>query len=112
MTPGPPRLALVQRFTDQRPIAYAEMAAALEGLLWLFRNLTQPLAITLLTDSSVVYHTLVKGTGVTLRRSLRLQTLFVQAFCNKIQAGHGLVTSWVPSAENLADHLSRGVHAV
>jgi ribonuclease HI len=73
------------------------MAAALEGLQWLFSHLLQPHSITLLTDSTVVYYTLVKGTGVTLRRSLRLQNLFVNMFRNKVRAGHGLVTSWIPN---------------
>jgi hypothetical protein len=89
-----------------------EMAATLQGLLWMFCQLDQPTTVTIYTDSSSVYYSLVKGTGRTLRQSLRLQTLYVQMFKNKIQAGHGLVVRWVLSAENLADPLSRGVHAL
>jgi ribonuclease HI len=106
MTPGPPCLAIVQRYSDRRPIAYAEMAAALQGLLWIYQHLHEPTMVTLYTDSSVVYYTLVKGTGQTLCQSLRLQNLYCNMFKIKIQAGHGLVTRWVPSAENLADPLS------
>jgi hypothetical protein len=111
MTPGPPRLAMVQRYTDPRLLAYAEMAAAIQGLHWIFSHLQQPTMVTLLTDSTIVYYTLVKGTGKTLRQSLRLQNLYCTMWKIKIQAGHCLITRWVPSADNLADPLSRGVHA-
>jgi hypothetical protein len=108
--PGPPR-AIVQHYTDTRTIAFTEMAAALRGLLWYIRDvLTEPTTITLYTDSSTVYYTLVKGTGLTLRASPLLQQLFVATWMNKNKAGHGLVVRWVPSEHNLADPLTRGVH--
>jgi hypothetical protein len=107
---GPPRLALVSRYTDTRPIAFPEMAAALKGLIWYMRTLDEPTTITLYTDSSIVYYFFVRGIGVTSRRSLILQQLYYTMFKIKIQAGHGLVVRWVPSSENLAGPLSRGVH--
>jgi hypothetical protein len=86
------------------------MAAVLKGAIRYMQTLEQPTAVTLFTDSLVVYHTLVKGTGVTLRRSLILQQLYARLYQIKTQAGHGLVVRWVSSDENLADLLSRGVH--
>jgi hypothetical protein len=74
---GPPRVALVQRFTSPRNIAWTEMAAALKGAIWCCTShLDQPTTLTLFTDSQVVYHTIVKGTGVTLRSSPLLQDLY------------------------------------
>jgi hypothetical protein len=59
-----PRMALVRRYADAKPIAFAEMTSALVGLLWLQRSiLERPTTIALCTDSSVVFHTLCKGTG-------------------------------------------------
>jgi hypothetical protein len=48
---GPPRTALVQRFTSPRSIAWAEMAAALKGLIWCATSqVDQPTTLTLYTD--------------------------------------------------------------
>jgi ribonuclease HI len=108
---GPPRREIWQQYTDHRPIAYAEMAAALKGLIWCIRHcLHQPTAITLHTDSTIVYHTIVKGGGWTLRSSALVQRLYVQMYIEMNKAGHSLVCRWVPSEENLADPLTRGVH--
>jgi hypothetical protein len=83
---------MVQHYVDSRPIAFAEMAAALKGLLWFTRtHLHQPTTITLATDSRVVYHTLEKGTGLTLRLSAILQKLYVCTLYEIIKAGHALV---------------------
>jgi ribonuclease HI len=109
---GTPRVSMVQHFMDSRQITVAEMAAALRGLQWCIQeHLTQPTNITLFTDSVVVYHTLVKGTGLTLRASSLLQDLFVNTWIMKNKAGHGLVVRWVPSEQNLADPLSREIHS-
>jgi hypothetical protein len=73
--------------------------------------LQEPTTITLYTDSSTVYHTLVKGTGLTLQASPLLQKIFVAMWIMKNKARHGLVVRWVPSEHNLADPLTRGVHS-
>jgi hypothetical protein len=84
------------------PIAWAE-TAALVGLLWIIKNcVTEPTTITLCTSSSVVYYTLLKGTGF-LRNNPLLQNLYLSMIAYKIQTGHGLVIRWVPSQANLAD---------
>jgi hypothetical protein len=84
------------------------MAAALRGFIWAYRDLlTEPTTLTLYTDSSVVFHTLVKGTGLTLRASPLLQNIFVKMWTIKEKAGHGLMVRWIPSQDNLADPLSR-----
>jgi ribonuclease HI len=107
---GPPRIALVQHFTTPRNIAWAEMAAALKGLIWCANSqLEQPTTLTLFTDSQVVYHTIVKGTGITLRSSPLLQDLYVTLYMIFNKAGHSLVVRWIRSQANLADPLSRGV---
>jgi ribonuclease HI len=109
---GPPQQTTVQFYTDHRAVAYTEMAAALKGLIWVITTiLKEPTMIILYTDSTVVYYTIVKGTGLTLRASPLLQQLFVKMYILKNKAGHGLVVQWVPSAQNLADPLTRGVHA-
>jgi ribonuclease HI len=109
---GPPQQTMVQFYSDHRPIAFAEMAAALLGLSWCIQQcLQQPTRITLHTDSMVVYHTLVKGSGWTLRSSALLQKLYVKMYILMNKAGHGLVCQWIPSGQNPADPLSRGVHA-
>jgi ribonuclease HI len=108
---GPPQQSIHQEFQDSRPIAFAEMAAALWGLLWCCQHcLTQPTTVTLHTDSSVVYHTIVKGGGLTLRSSALLQNLYIKLYMIMNKAGHGLVCRWVPSQQNLADPLTRGLH--
>jgi ribonuclease HI len=84
------------------------MAAAIKGLIWVFMTILQePTTITFYTDSSIVFHTIVKGTGLTLRASLLLQRLFVKMWEIKQNAGHGLLVPWIPSQENLAAPLSR-----
>jgi hypothetical protein len=110
-TPGPPVDSMAQFYIDAQAIAFAEMAAALIGLQWMMNRLQEPTTIILYTNSSVVYHTLVRGSGLTLRSSTLLQNLCIKQFVNKVNAGHGLVVCWVPSAENLADPLSRSVLA-
>lgn len=71
---GQPPASVAQHYCDSRPIAFAEMATALKGLIWYMQyHLTRPTTITFYTDSSVVYATLVKGTGLTLRSSAILQ---------------------------------------
>jgi ribonuclease HI len=99
---------MAQHYTDHRPIAFAEMAAALKGLIWFMRNhLQQPTTITLATDSSTVYYILQKGTGLTLRSSEILQKLYVTMMYEQIKSGNALVVRWVPSEQNLADPLTR-----
>jgi hypothetical protein len=89
------------------------MAAALIGLHWYAQQvLRHPTTIHLYTDSTIVYYTLVRGTGVTLRHTPILQNLYMAWLINKVYTGHGLVVHWVPSDRNLADPLSRGVHAL
>jgi hypothetical protein len=89
---GQPMHTMVQHYTDTRTIAFAEMTAALRGLLWCMNDILQePTTITLYTDSSVVYHTLVRGTGLTLRASPLVQKVFVAMRIIKNKAGHGLV---------------------
>jgi hypothetical protein len=73
-------------YTDTRQIAFAEMAAALKGLIWRMTTLVQePTTITLFSDSAIVYHTLVKGTGLTLRALSLLQQIFVRMWMLKIK---------------------------
>jgi hypothetical protein len=99
-----PVSAFYRRLEPERPIAVAEMAAALIGLHWYLQDVaTRPTTAILYTDSSIVYHTLVRGTGLTLRSSLLLQNLYIAFLINKVYTGHGLVVRWVPSRENLAD---------
>jgi hypothetical protein len=100
---GQPPWSFHREYQDTRPIAFAEKAAAIVGLPQFQRTLQRPTDTTLCTDSAVVYHTLLKGTGTTLRYSPLLQDLYVQMFINKVKSGHGLVVRWVPSEENLAD---------
>jgi hypothetical protein len=109
----PPISAFYRRLEPPQPIALAEMGAALVGLHWYFQDVAAcPTTVILHTDSAVVYHTLVKGTGLTRQNSVLLQNLYVAFLINKMYTGHGLVVQWVPSRENLADPLSRGVHAL
>jgi hypothetical protein len=108
----PPRTALVQRFNEPKAVAWTEMAAALQGIIWCCRTqLEQATTITLFTDSMSVYHTIVIGTGLTLRSSPLLQNLYYTMYALLNKAGPSLVVRWIPSHKNLADPLSRGVTA-
>jgi hypothetical protein len=109
LAPGDTPWTFSRHYEDVRPIAFAEMAAAIIGLHQFQHTLRHPTTITLCTNSAVVYHTLLKGTGTTVRYSVLLQNLYIQYYMNKVKSGHGLVVRWVPSEDNLADPLSRGV---
>jgi hypothetical protein len=109
----PPVSAFYRHLQPPQPIAVAEMAAALIGLHWYAQQvLRHPTTIHLHTDSTIVYYTLVRGTGVTLCQTPILQNLYMAWLINKVYTGHGLVVHWVPSHCSLADPLSRGVHAL
>jgi hypothetical protein len=56
-----PPQRIYQPFTDQLPIAAAELAAALFALIWVGSRLRQPTAITIVTDSTIVYYVLSTG---------------------------------------------------
>jgi hypothetical protein len=71
-----PRRELHRAYIDEKPIAYAEMAAALLGLLYTAQDHQQPTTITLLTDSAVVYYTLSTGKGTTFRYNVLFQQLY------------------------------------
>jgi hypothetical protein len=86
---------LYRQYEDIKPIAFAEMAAALACLIWATRDLQQPRNITLYNDSSIVYYSLARGTGLTLRRSVLLQNLYIGWLFNKVKSGHGLVVRWL-----------------
>lgn len=65
--PQPPTRATVQPYMNEQNIDFAMMAAAARRHIWYMRqHLWQPTTNTLHTDSSVVSHTLIKGTGWTL----------------------------------------------
>jgi hypothetical protein len=99
-SPRPTPTSMVQHYTDSRNIAFAEMAAALKGLIWFMTvQLVQATTITLVTDSRNVYYT--------LRSSAILQQLYVKMLYLLIKSGHALVVRWVPSEQNLADPLTR-----
>jgi hypothetical protein len=101
---GSPTCTFQHLYTDQKAIAWAEMAVALAGLVWTQRDiLTQPTTITLCTDSSSVLYTVSKGTGAMLRQSPILQELYYKMYLLKIKSGHILVVRWVLSAENPTD---------
>jgi hypothetical protein len=104
---SPPQ-QVYQAFTDQIPIAAAEIAAALFALNWVGSRLRQPTNITLATDTAVTYYTLSTGKGYTMRFNVWLQTLYIAWFRIKLDSDHGLVVRWVPSAANPADPVSRG----
>jgi hypothetical protein len=107
---GPPKLAYTYPIQPPRQIAWAETSAAIEGIIWCAQQaLEQPTTLTVFTDSTIVYHTLVKGKGWTLRASPLLQNRYVQMYRMLNKAGHCLVTRWIPSDRNLADPLTRGV---
>jgi ribonuclease HI len=62
-----PPQRIYQPFTDEVPIAVAELAAAIFTLIWCGSRLRQPTSITVATDSSVVYYVLSSGKAQTLR---------------------------------------------
>jgi hypothetical protein len=104
-----PPQQVYQEFYDDIPIAQAEIAAALFALVWVGARLRQPTAITIATDSAVAYYTFSTGKGYTFRNSVWLQSLYIRWFEIKLHRGHGLVLRWVPSHDNPADPVSRGV---
>jgi hypothetical protein len=109
---GPPKMAITFPLRPPRQIAWAEMSAAIEGVIWCCqRALDQPTTITLFTDSMIVFATIVRGKGVTLRASPLLQNRYYVMYRELNKAGHGLVARWIPSERNLADPLTRGVPA-
>lgn len=84
------------------------MAAALRDIIsYITNHLNIPTTINLFTDSSVVAAALLKGTGLTLRSSAILQTLYCTVLFYLIKAGHALVVRWIRSEENLADPFTR-----
>jgi hypothetical protein len=102
---------MYRSYEDERPIAFAETAAALVGLIHTADRNHQATTITLATDSAVVYYILQTGKGLTLRRHKLLQELYITFFGIKSKRGHRLVVRWVSSDANLADPVSRGVLA-
>ena len=73
-----PTSSLATAYSDTKPIAWAEMAMAMKGLDWAMDTWTrQPTTITLSTDSTIVHHTLCKGTGSLLFREPLLQDLYI-----------------------------------
>jgi hypothetical protein len=89
---------MVQHYTDSRPIDFADMAAAIREVIWYVKNhLHYPTTVNLFTGCSVVYATLSKGTGLTLRSSANLQTIYCTKLILLIKAGHALVVRWIPS---------------
>jgi ribonuclease HI len=80
LAPGTPTWSMVQNYTDTRQIAFAEMAAAIVGLIQFLPTLDQPTNITLYMDSLVVFYSFVRGTGFTLRRSLLLQKTLCKVY--------------------------------
>jgi hypothetical protein len=78
---------------------------ALAGILWMMTSLNQPMNIILLTDSDIVYHSFVKGSGLTPRSSEILKNLYIQMYINKQNLGHGVVR-WVPSAGTTGGRVS------
>jgi hypothetical protein len=71
----PPR-RIHQPFTDQRPIAYAEMTAAIAGLNYVTQQFHQTTRFTLFTDSLIMYYTFTRGKGITRRQNQSLQWLY------------------------------------
>jgi hypothetical protein len=98
-------------YENECTINFAEMAVVLITLICAARRHQQPTTFTLNTDSGVVYYTLRTGKGTTLRQNQLLQELYCTYLKIKMERGHGLAVSWVPSEENLADPLFRGVLA-
>jgi hypothetical protein len=106
-SPRPTLQSMVQHYTDRRPCLRWNGCSPQRPPMVHPEPLVQPTTITLATDSSVVYHTLSKGTGLTLRSSAILQKLHIYMMYELIKSGHALVVRWVPSEQNLADPLTR-----
>jgi hypothetical protein len=81
--PGPPPTYLYRQYEDVKPIALAEVAAAIVGLTHTARNHQEATTITLCTDYSVVYYVLNTGEGSTLRQNVILQELYIAYFSKK-----------------------------
>jgi hypothetical protein len=109
--PGPPPRYLYRQYSDVRPIAFAEIAAALVALIHTAKNNHRATTITIATDSAVAYYVLSTGKGRTLRMYEILQQLYTTWFLIKSIRGHRLVVRWVPSDANFAEPISRGVLA-
>jgi hypothetical protein len=61
---GPPKMAFTFPFLEPRAIAWAEMTAAIEGIIWCCQNcLDQPTNINLFTDSMIVFFNSCKRKG-------------------------------------------------
>jgi hypothetical protein len=105
---GPPQRTLVRLYDDVKPIHFVEMAAALVALIWAGKHHHQATTFTLANDATVVCYTLCTGRDRTLRCNPLLQDLYSPWILIKMEQGHSLVVRSVPSAENLADPLSRG----
>jgi hypothetical protein len=73
--PGPPPRFLYREYEDSRTIAFAELAAALVALIHTAKSQHLPAAITLATDSSIVFYVLSTGKGYTLRQHVLLQVI-------------------------------------
>jgi hypothetical protein len=108
--PGPPPQYLYRHYMDSRPIAFAEIEAALVALIHTAKSNHRATTITTATDSAVAYYVLSTGKGKTLRMYEILQ-LYTTWFQIKSKRGHRLVVRWVPSDANLADPVPRGVLA-
>jgi hypothetical protein len=74
------RRYLHRSYNGRKPIAFAELAAALVGLVHTANDLLEPTTITLATDSSVVFYVLSTGKGSTLRQYKILQELYMAYF--------------------------------
>jgi hypothetical protein len=75
---GPPRRTLLWHYQQPEPIAFAEMAAELAALIWIWSRMHNPTNVTLYTDSAVVCHTLRNGTGQLLWTHELLQNMYIR----------------------------------
>jgi hypothetical protein len=110
--PGPPPRYVYRQYSDARPIAFAEIAAALVALIHTAKHNHLATTITIATDSALAYYILSTGKGKTLRMYNILQQLYITWLLIKSKRGHRLVVRWVPSDANLAGPVSRGVLAI
>jgi hypothetical protein len=86
--PGPPPRYLYRDYLDERPIAFAEIAAALVALIHTAKSAHRATTITLATDSTVAYYVLITGKGKTIRNNVILQELYYTWFSIKCIRGH------------------------